>query len=523
MKSLQFSLLTFLILTLLNSDIKGQQPTFIWNKNYGGTGSDNVKYSIKCKSGGFISVGSSNSPNGRSTSLGEYDVWVIRYNDDASIRWEKSYGGNNHEHGYSIVQTNDSNFVVVASINGSGGDVSKSYGDLDIWVFKIDNEGSLMWDATIGGTKNDNGYSIVATPDNGVVITGATSSNDGNIPNYNGGVSDCIVSKIDENGVIKLIKTFGGTNNDQGQKIIKAKSGGYYLAGGTGSQDFMNPIPLKGSFNIWVAKLDQNFNIEWQNVYGGTKVDLAYSILECKDNNLIVCGASTSNDIDLSSNKGDLDFFLMKLTNSGDFEWINNFGGMREDVAKDVIQTNDGFVVCGTTRSSDTSIKNFHSGLSSLHDIWVVKADTNGEMLSNMAFGGLGEERVNNIHLLEDSSYVMFGTSEYVSGDVINNKGEFDTWIIRAGKWLDIKDRYIISSTSTYIFPSLTKGIIHINGLTRPSFVKIYNMSGKIVFDKKLSDTNSSIDINRHANGVYMISIFDKENRLIKSQKIVKY
>lgn len=523
MKLFQFPLLTFLVLILLTTETRGQQPTFIWNKNYGGTGSDNIKYSIKCKSGGYISVGTSNSPNGRSVSLGAYDVWVIRYNDDATIRWEKSYGGKNHEHGYSIVQTTDSNFVVVASINGSDGDVSKSYGDLDIWVFKINGDGSLIWDVTIGGTKNDNGYCVVATPDNGVVLTGATSSNDGNIPNYNGGVSDCIVAQIDENGMINLIKTFGGTNNDQGQKIISAKSGGYYLAGGTGSQDMINPIPLKGSLNIWVSKLDKNFDIEWQNVYGGTKVDLAYSILECDDKNLIVCGASTSNDIDLSSNKGDRDYFLMKLTNSGDLEWINNYGGMREDVAKDVIQTNNGYVVCGTTRSSDTNIKNFHSGIGSLHDFWIVTADTNGKMLSNMAFGGLGEERVNNIHLLKDSSYVMFGTSQYTGGDVNNNYGEFDTWIIRVGKWLDIENDYSARASEVSISPTITKSTVYINGLVQPSFVKIYNMSGKIVFDKELSTADFTIDMNKYINGVYIMSIFDNKNRLIKNQKIIKH
>ncbi|MBA4456140.1 T9SS C-terminal target domain-containing protein, partial [Cylindrospermopsis raciborskii CS-506_B] len=76
----------------------------------------------------------------------------------------------------------------MANTKGNDGDVSGLKGKTDIWVFKINQTGVLQWQRCLGGTNTDFGYSISESQDGGVVITGTTASNNGDV-----------VGKLDEN------------------------------------------------------------------------------------------------------------------------------------------------------------------------------------------------------------------------------------------------------------------------------------------------------------------------------------
>jgi hypothetical protein len=72
-------------------------------------------------------------------------------------------------------------------------------GGSDIFVFKLNSNGDIVWKKTYGGSVDDTGGSIITTIGE-YILTGTTSSNDGDFSGMNKGVSDIFVMKLDSNG-----------------------------------------------------------------------------------------------------------------------------------------------------------------------------------------------------------------------------------------------------------------------------------------------------------------------------------
>ena len=89
--------------------------------------------------------------------------------------------------------------------------------------------------------------------------------------------------KLDESGNQKWLKILGGNGFDRtgfDNVISHTSDGGYILTAQSTSGDVgFN----HGSFDTWVAKLDKDGKIEWQNMYGGTLCEVIGSITPLTD------------------------------------------------------------------------------------------------------------------------------------------------------------------------------------------------------------------------------------------------
>src|SRR6185436_18598505 len=94
-------------------------------------------------------------------------------------QWQNTIGGNNYDYLYSISPTADGGFICGGtSSSGISGDKSEnSLGANDYWVLKLDKSGNIQWQNTIGGTLNDNLYSVHQTADGGYICAGYSNSN----------------------------------------------------------------------------------------------------------------------------------------------------------------------------------------------------------------------------------------------------------------------------------------------------------------------------------------------------------
>ena len=113
----------------------------------------------------------------------------------ATIEWEKSYGGSSFDAGRGITNTADNGYILVGSSRSEDMDVDKNQGQNDMWVVKIDNAGDIEWQNTIGGTNIDVAYSAIESDNQSIIVVGETSSSDGDIPE-NKGFTDVIIAKI---------------------------------------------------------------------------------------------------------------------------------------------------------------------------------------------------------------------------------------------------------------------------------------------------------------------------------------
>ena len=146
--------------------------------------------------------------------------------------WKKTYGGTFHEMGQSITTTPDGGLVLTGYTSSNDGDFGgMNKGDYDIFIIKLDAQGNVLWKKTYGGSKYDYGQSITTTSDGGSVLTGTTFSNDGDFNGMNKGDADIFVIKLDTNGEIQWKKTYGGSGNDYGYSIITTPDSGLVLTG----------------------------------------------------------------------------------------------------------------------------------------------------------------------------------------------------------------------------------------------------------------------------------------------------
>ena len=110
----------------------------------------------------------------------------------------------------------------------------------------MDLAGTVQWTRTIGGAGSDLGYDIITTTDGGYAIAGSTNS-------FGAGGNDCYVVKLDATGNLQWTRTMGGTGDDQAYSIIQTTAGGYAIAGSTNSfgagADDIYLIILDGSGN----------------------------------------------------------------------------------------------------------------------------------------------------------------------------------------------------------------------------------------------------------------------------------
>ncbi len=262
-----------------------------WQREYGGRIDDNsgnwgMEFSIQQTSeGGYILAGNTwNTPSGQ-----RQDVWVLKLDASGGIQWQKTYGGSHDDYANSIQLTSDGGYVVAGVTRSFTSDNNR-----DMWVLKLDSNGSIRWQKSYGGTNWDLGYSIRQTIDGGYIMTGYSS------------FGSAWVLKLDLSGNIEWQKTYGGWDG-YGHSITQTADGGYILAGSfyrSGRGD-----------DIWVVKLDSIGNIEWQKTYGGSRIDVAYSIEQTTEGDYAIAG--WTNSFRSTEYGPNYDAFVMKIDSIG--------------------------------------------------------------------------------------------------------------------------------------------------------------------------------------------------------------
>mgnify|MGYP001602900093 FL=1 len=156
-----------------------------------------------------------------SFGAGRSDVYLIKTDASGNKVWEKTFGGTNSEHGYSIQQTTDGGFVI------AGGTSSFGATNLDFYLIKTDASGNKVWEKTFGGTNPEHGHCVQQTTDGGFVIAGYAESLDNGFQVY--------LIKTNASGNKVWEKTFGGTNSEYGYSVQQTTDGGFVIAGYTSS------------------------------------------------------------------------------------------------------------------------------------------------------------------------------------------------------------------------------------------------------------------------------------------------
>ena len=238
---------------------------------------------------------------------------------------------------------------------------------------------------------------------------------------------DYWVVKLNSNADVEWEKAYGGSSTDEAKSIQQTIDGGYIVAGSTTSNDG-NVTNNNGYTDAWILKLSTNGDIEWQKTYGGSAGDALTNIKQTTDNGYIVVGYTGSDDGDIPNNKGYFDAWIIKITANGNLEWTKTFGGTNGDWINNTQQTTDGeYLIAGQTQSNNGDITNNHGNA----DLWVIKLQANGNLSWQKTYGGSSNDYANCIQKTNDGHYIIAGGTDSNNGDVIITHGSSDAWVVK--------------------------------------------------------------------------------------------
>ncbi len=343
-----------------------------------------------------------------------------------SIEWAKTFGGSENDFCYAIQPVEDGGYLMASITYSNNGMVESSLGNGDAWVIKTGNDGEIEWSAIFGGSEVDIIRDMAQTEKGEFILVGASESKDNNLME-NKGKTDAWILKISGKGKTIWSKSYGGELEDDALAVCTTSDGGCIIAAMTLSSS--GDVPEnKGEQDIFVLKLDKNGEIEWKKIIGGSKTDMASKIIQADDGSYLIAGYSSSADGDLKGNRGDDDALLIKLDKSGNLKWIKNFGGTGADEAADLIETQSGnLVYVGNTKSIDGDISNNHGNW----DYWVIKMTPEADWVWEKCFGGTEFEKASSITETMEGDYIIGGVSASRDNDVTVNYGRNDYWMLK--------------------------------------------------------------------------------------------
>lgn len=225
-----------------------------WSRYFGGNFTDTPYGVVQTEDNGYIIAGSSDSDDTDiSSHIGSYDFWIVRISAAGDLVWEQSYGGEQIDEARAIVQSGDGNYIIAGDTRSNNTDVSHNNGAADLWLIKISPNGNLLWEKTIGGSSFDVARALVRTQDNGFLLAGSSRSDDIDV-SENKGQNDAWALKVDANGNLLWETTIGGSNIDFGYGIAELNDQSIILVGDSTSSDG-DIIENKGFTDALIVKI----------------------------------------------------------------------------------------------------------------------------------------------------------------------------------------------------------------------------------------------------------------------------
>jgi type IX secretion system substrate protein/beta-propeller repeat-containing protein len=341
---------------------------FLWAKSIGETGSVGgqlVKIDLAGNlyiTGGFHNTVDFDPNSGikNLTSNGASDIFVLKLDVSGNFLWAKSFGGAKDDYDECSNIDAKGNIYITGRYKstvdfdpGPGITNLTSNGDHDIFVQKLDASGNFLWAKSIGGTGSDYSYSITVDIVGNAYTTGFFKSTIDFDPGLgvsnltSNGAQDIFIQKLDASGNFVWAKSMGGPGYDYGHSITLDSKGNLYTTGSFVKTVDFDPGPgitnltSNGGDDIFIQKLDASGNFLWAKSIEGQGYGGGSIIITDSKNNLYITGVfKLTMDFDpgigiknLTSN-GMIDFFVLKLDDSGNYQWAISMGGQVNDYCR---------------------------------------------------------------------------------------------------------------------------------------------------------------------------------------------
>ncbi len=520
------------ILLLIYSFYVTAQTGVLFQKTYGGADMD-TPYAIGVFQNGdmvFGGISLSNISGEKSEdSRGADDFWVIKTDANGQEIWQRTIGGTVNDRLFCLTANDDGTTVVGGASNSniSGEKTEPNRGSADYWILKLDINGSILWQKTIGGDQPDFLTSINKTADGGYILGGSSSSNISGEKTEGARqfTMDYWIVKLDGMGNIQWQKTIGGNAADWLYTVVQTSDLGYIVGGYSQSNaSFEKTEDARGLSDYWVLKLDQVGNIIWQRTLGGTGQDILYSVFENYLGQYVLSGASSS---DISGEKtensrGLQDYWIVTLNPEGSIVWQKTIGGSEgEEPYASIEMTNHNIAVTGTSRSGISGEKTEESRGSS--DGWLVVLSETGQLLGQKTLGGELADDIQAISETPDGNLMLACLSlSGISGDKTDyNRGGSDYWLVKTNtQFLGVSEKTIYDFS---LYPNPASQTVHIASSDKISKVTVKDILGNekpVIMQCAIDSVD--VDISGFSSGIYFVTLSTASDKAVTRKLIVK-
>jgi len=377
-------------LLLVKTGVDGVEE---WSRTYGTAGNLYLfgHPCIEASDGGYLVAA-----NELTWSPFDQNIYFLKVDSNGNKEWDRTYGGPNFETCTSVLRTPDGGYIIGASTAPMG-----SGGSIDTLLVKTDSVGNEQWTQTYGGPGTDLAGLFASSPEGGFVLAGQTDS-------FGSGLTDFWLIKTDATGGETLSRTYGGAADDSDAFLLEAADGGYLLVGETESFG-------SGGEDIYAVKTDADGNEQWSQTYGGHGTDQSSGALQTADGGYAISGVTDS------FGAGSNDVYLVKVDAVGNEQWSQTFGGTADEYASVQLQTDNGYVLVGSTAS-------FGAGS---NDVWLIyhvptgPVDTDGDGMpdwwESLHFGG----PTNALPNRDQDGDHMSNLAEFVADTIPTNGDSF--------------------------------------------------------------------------------------------------
>jgi len=434
----------------------------VWAKRAGGTSND-YGYSITALSDNSIVVtgefwdsatfGPGEVNQTILSSAGDADIFIGHYNSDGALEWAKRAGGATayYDCGFGITSLSDDSIIVTGSFWGSAtfgpGEINEiilnAVGKRDIFIARYNSNGTLEWAKRAGGLLKEVGQTITTLSDNSIVVSGwfegtctfGIGEINQTILTSSGGM-DIFIARYNPDGTLVWAKRAGGSNDENGHKIIILSDNstvitGYFYSSATFGPSETNQTVLTsaGGMDIFVARYNPDGTLAWVKRAGGIIDDWGVGVTTLSDDSTIVTGVFSDsatfgqdepNQTNLTSS-GYGDIFIANYNPDGTLAWAKRVGGSGDDEGLRVTKFSDNStVVLGVFSGSVTfglgEINQTILTSAGAIDIFIARYNPDGTLTWAKRAGGTSGDIGWEITMLTDDSTVVSGCFGYQSG-----------------------------------------------------------------------------------------------------------
>jgi len=274
----------------------------------------------------------------------------------------------------------------------------------DIWLVKLNPEGTPVFSALIGGADDDSAFDLVVQQ--GVIyILGETWSTDFPGAPGSAGESDAVLLALAADGSQVLwSRRLGGSDQDAG-RAMALQEDSLYITGITWSQDLV-PGNVEGNADGFLGKFGLDGSLGWLKIFGGSALDAPFDLQVIQDD-IWVAGQSFSRDFG-STHQGDGDAFATRFNLAGEVEFARLYGGSEADSAYAVYPFEEGGVVlAGGTRTG--TLADAEGDYGGSYDGFLMHIDPGGDLSEVNYLGGTGVDTAHDLIQLPGGDMIVVG------------------------------------------------------------------------------------------------------------------